>query len=161
MSDATIAGVDAGRINLHATAFVADATGVLILGPSGAGKSSLALSAIALLHAQGRFATLVADDRVWVSVAGGRLLAEAPQTIAGLVEIRGCGPVTIAHERRAILDRAVRLMRCEDAPRMAAEDVTETVLGVTLPRLDLAANEPAGAARALVAWLENPSNRAN
>lgn len=141
------------RVNLHATAIVADRTGVLVLGPSGSGKSSLALTVIGLLRAQGRFAALVADDRVWVSAIGGRLVAEVPQPIAGLVEIRGFGPAAMAHEPRAILDCAVRLVSPENAPRVAAEHAVETVLGVALPRLDLAERDAGGAARALAAWL--------
>jgi len=149
------------RVNLHATAIVAAGLGVLILGPSGAGKSSLALTVIALLQAQGRFAALIADDRVWVSAVGGHLVAEVPRPIVGLVEIRGFGPASIAHERRAILDRAVRLVSREQAPRVAVEDAVETMLGVALPRLDLAEGDAAGAARALVAWLEAAINETN
>lgn len=147
------AGETGGRVNLHATAVVAGAAGILILGPSGAGKSSLALALIGLFRARGRFAALVADDRVWVAAAGGRLVAEVPELIAGLVEIRGFGPAPAAHERRAVLDRAVRLVPREAAPRVAVEDAVETVLGLALPRLDLAEGDAAGAARALAAWL--------
>lgn len=149
------------RVNLHATAIVAGRMGVLILGPSGSGKSSLALTTIGLLRAQGRFAALVADDRVWVGAIGGRLVAEVPRPIAGLVEMRGFGPAPIAHEPRAILDRAVRLLPREEAPRVAVEDAAEAVLGVALPRIDLAEGDAAGAARALAAWLESPLNPAS
>jgi serine kinase of HPr protein (carbohydrate metabolism regulator) len=143
------------RINIHATAIVAGEAGVLILGPSGAGKSSLALAAIGLLRAHGRFASLLCDDRVWLSVAGGRLVAEAPQTIAGLVEIRGCGPVSQPFEHRAVVAAAVRLVAREAAPRLAAADDVEMLLGIALPRLDLAEGDAQGAARALAAWLDH------
>ena len=56
---------------------------------AGPGKSSLALAVVEHFRLRGRFAALVADDGVWLSVAAGRLVAEAPQAIAGLVEIRG------------------------------------------------------------------------
>ena len=144
----------AGRLNLHATAIVAGDAGILILGPSGAGKSSLAFSAIELFRLRGRFAALVADDRVWLSAAGGRLVAETPEAIAGLIELRGCGPVRLAHEPRALVDGAVRLVVREDAPRMADADAVETVLGVSLPRLDLSGDDPARGARVLAAWLD-------
>lgn len=146
----------AGRLNLHATAIVVGEAGILVLGPSGAGKSSLALAAIALFRARGRFAALVADDRVWLSTAGGRLVAEAPEAIAGLVEIRGCGVVPHDHERRALIDRAVRLVGRADAPRMADEAAAAAILGVCLPCLDLAEGEAAAGARALAAWLGCP-----
>lgn len=144
------------RVNLHANVVIAGRTGVLILGPSGAGKSSLALSVIEMMRTQRRFAALVADDRIWVEVVNGRLVAEVPQPIAGLVEIRGFGPSPIAHESRAIVDCVVCLVPQSQAPRLAGQDVAETIPGVALPRLDLAEGDAAGAARALLAWLASP-----
>lgn len=144
------------RVNLHANVVITGRTGVLILGPSGAGKSSLALSVIEMMRAQRRFAALVADDRIWVEVVNGRLVAEVPQPIAGLVEIRGFGPSLIAHEPRAIVDCVVCLVPKSQALRLAGQDVAETIHGVALPRLDLAEGDAAGAARALLAWLASP-----
>ncbi|MCO5155404.1 MAG: HPr kinase/phosphatase C-terminal domain-containing protein [Aquamicrobium sp.] len=150
---------DAGRVNLHATAIVAGGSGVLIFGRSGAGKSSLALAVIERARLAGRFAALVADDRVWLSAVSGRLVAEVPAAIAGLVEIRGCGPVPSPCEPRAVVDRVVRLVEATDAPRVADEAATEAILGVSLPRLDLSEGESAGGARALLAWLDRPGGR--
>ncbi len=61
--------------------------GALIEGASGSGKSDLALRAID----QGF--RLVADDRVVVFPAGGRLYGRAPETLAGLIEVRGVGVI--------------------------------------------------------------------
>ncbi|HSZ10726.1 MAG TPA: hypothetical protein VK759_01030, partial [Rhizomicrobium sp.] len=69
--------------------------GILILGESGAGKSELVLQFIA----QG--AVLVADDRVELSVRGGKLIARAPKTLAGLIELRGIGVVKLPYKREA------------------------------------------------------------
>lgn len=148
------AGSAPDRVNLHATVVVAGAAGVMILGPSGAGKSALALAVIEHFRLRGRFAALVADDGVWVSLAAGRLVAEAPPAIAGLAEIRGLGPVGRDHEPRALVDRAVRLVPRAEAPRMAAAGATHPVLGRALPCLDLAMGDTAGALLALAAWLE-------
>lgn len=146
-----------GRVNVHATALVAGGAGVLVFGPSGAGKTALALAAIAMERAQGRFAALVADDRAWLSLAGGRLVAAAPEAIAGLVEIRGLGPVAVAAERRAVIDRVVRLVPRPQAPRLAGEGAFDEPLpGIRLPRLDLPEREIEGGARALCAWLRQP-----
>jgi hypothetical protein len=59
--------------------------GVLIEGPSGAGKSDLALRALALGF------RLVADDRTLVWTSGGALYGRAPDSLAGLMEVRGLG----------------------------------------------------------------------
>lgn len=63
--------------------------GLLIRGPSGVGKSDLALR---LLHQGLR---LVSDDytRVWPSE--GRLYAACPPTTRGLIEVRGCGILSL------------------------------------------------------------------
>ena len=58
---------------------------VLLRGPSGAGKSDLALRLID----QG--ARLVADDQTELTPSDGVLLARAPQTIQGKMEVRGLG----------------------------------------------------------------------
>lgn len=141
-----------GQINLHATALIAGGTGLLVTGRSGAGKSALALHLVESFRARGLFAALVADDRVWLAVRGGRLVAEAPEAIAGLIEIRGYGPAKLAFEKRAVIDRVVALVDPARAPRHR-EDAVETILGLGLPRLDLPEGDAAGAARALAAWL--------
>ncbi|HEY2886284.1 MAG TPA: hypothetical protein VGJ08_13820 [Rhizomicrobium sp.] len=67
--------------------------GVLLIGKSGAGKSDLVLRLI------GRGAILVSDDRTDLSVRRGRLMASAPRTLAGLLEIRDVGIVELTHAR--------------------------------------------------------------
>ena len=61
--------------------------GVLILGPSGAGKSHLALKAMAAGW------RLVADDRVIIWSDQGHVYGRAPETLSGLIEVRGLGVV--------------------------------------------------------------------
>ena len=69
---------------------------MLITGPSGSGKSDLALRLL------DRGFTLVSDDQTIVRRDGDRLIASAPPTIAGKLEIRGIGIVEMEHvERRA------------------------------------------------------------
>jgi serine kinase of HPr protein (carbohydrate metabolism regulator) len=138
-------------INLHATAVVLGRHGVLIAGASGAGKSALALHLIERCRAAGVFATLVADDQVWVAALGGRLVAEAPAPIAGLVEVRGFGPAATDHEKRAPIDLVVRLVPTNAAPRHS-EDMTEAVEGIAIPRLDLSAGDALTAANAIAAY---------
>lgn len=115
--------------SVHATAVLAGAHGVLIRGPSGSGKSMLAAALI------GRGAWLVADDRVHLSACHGRLLATASGAIAGRLELRGRGILTVPHERSAVIRLIVDcvaetgLERLPDSSHMSA-----ALLGITLPR---------------------------
>ncbi len=72
---------------LHASTVATAGRAVLLTGPSGAGKSDLALRLL------DRGFTLVSDDQTIVKRAGDRLVASAPPTIAGKLEIRGIGIV--------------------------------------------------------------------
>ncbi|MCY1646292.1 HPr kinase/phosphorylase [Caulobacter sp. SL161] len=115
--------------------------GALIEGPSGAGKSDLALRALD----QGF--RLVADDRVVTFAAGGRLYGRAPETLAGLIEVRGLGVVTAAAVSFAEI---ALIIRCVDAPgrveRLPGPRV-EQIAGVDVPVFDLWPPEPAAPAK--------------
>lgn len=124
---------------VHATAVLVGAKAILIRGPSGAGKSRLALDLVGLAAAGVvPFARLVADDRVDLAVAGGRLLARPPAALAGLVERRGEGIVSAPFEAAAVVGLVVDL-DAEDAARMPEPESLWTALcGVRLPRLPVA-----------------------
>ena len=77
------------KLLLHATAVAFGDAAVLLVGPPGAGKSDLALRLI------DRGALLVADDQVDAEAVCGRLIANAPAAIAGLLEIRGVGLIAL------------------------------------------------------------------
>lgn len=77
---------------VHATTVSINGQGVLILGPSGAGKSALALQLIAL------GAVLVADDQTRLTCQRGKVIADAPPAIAGMIEARGLGIINLPHE---------------------------------------------------------------
>lgn len=76
---------------LHATCVAIAGQGVLIMGPSGSGKSSLALQLIAM------GAGLVADDRTVLRRDGATLVGSPPSTIAGMIEARGVGIISMPH----------------------------------------------------------------
>jgi HPr kinase/phosphorylase len=94
---------------VHATALVIDETGILVRGPSGAGKTSLAMALIARARSEGRFARLVADDRVILQLRHGRIVMRAPAAISGLVEIRGAGIARISAVEGCLLRLIVDL----------------------------------------------------
>ena len=128
----------AGETSLHATAVIHGESGVLILGPSGSGKSALALALLARARTTGVFGALIGDDRIFVSKAHGRLIARGAANMAGVIERRSAGLMTVRHERAAIVRLAVEL--CERGgrwPRMPNDDDSLVVGEVALPRLAL------------------------
>jgi len=110
--------------------------GALIQGASGIGKSDLALRA---LDAGFR---LVADDRVTTFVSGGRLYGKAPESLAGLIEIRGLG---VASQAALPFCEIALVLRCVAAPEAVErlpEVRSEPVLGIPVPVFDLWPREP-------------------
>jgi HPr kinase/phosphorylase len=109
-------------LNIHATCVLLSRAGqafnaprdagILLLGESGAGKSDLALRMIAA------GAELVADDRVDLSVEADALIARAPRNLAGIIEIRHVGIVTLPHAASAAIALAVLLGTAENLPRL-------------------------------------------
>lgn len=100
-----------GLIHATAVALAVDPdgplAGVLLLGASGAGKSRLALAAIEACP--WRRTALIADDAVQAWGEGGAVLARAPARIAGVIELRGLGPVPVRSVERARLVAAFDL----------------------------------------------------
>lgn len=135
-SDAT--GPGAGG-TIHASAVLVGARAVLVRGAAGSGKSRLVLELLQAA-ADGRvtFAKLVADDRVLLAAAHGRLIARPPARLAGLLEIRGLGIRRLPHEPLAAVGLVVDLAAAAD--RMPEEAAREVVIErVRLPRLAVAA----------------------
>lgn len=129
---------------VHASAVLIGERAVVIRGPSGSGKSTLAL---ALLDAAKSgllpYARLVADDRVKIFSAHGRLLAAAPEAIHGMIEARGLGIRRIDCEPLAAVGLIVDL-EAEDGARMPEKDACETeILSVKVPRLPVKKGEAA------------------
>ena len=123
---------------VHATSVALKARGqwraVLLRGPSGAGKSDLALR---LIQAGGR---LIADDQTHLARRGRSLFASPPPALAGMIEARGVGIVRLPRNQlqsRAAVALLVDLVPSERIDRLP-EPQTETLLDITLPRLDLA-----------------------
>ena len=140
---------------IHATAVLAGAHGILIRGPSGAGKSALALAMTE------RGATLVADDRVFLSAVNGRLLATAPAATSGMVELRGRGIVRREHERNVVVSLVVDIVGAESVERMAEESELATeILGIGIPRQPVSAGSE-GAVKLIEAALAALSSRRN
>jgi serine kinase of HPr protein (carbohydrate metabolism regulator) len=115
---------------LHATSVAIAGRVVLLRGPSGSGKSDLALRLI------DRGAALVSDDYTLVKRVEGRLIATAPDTIRGKMEVRGIGIVAMA----ALSDAPVALIAdlFDPVDRMPLEPVHRNVAGIDVPVVKIA-----------------------
>ena len=119
--------------------------GVMIEGPSGSGKSDLAFRALS------EGFRLVADDRVVVWASEGRLYGRAPDTLRGLIELRGLDVVAVEPLPLCEIGLVVRLGTPERIPDLA----TETILGIAVPLLAVnpfEASAPAKLGRAMQAF---------
>jgi serine kinase of HPr protein (carbohydrate metabolism regulator) len=124
---------------VHGTAVLVGADGVLIRGGPGAGKSILAHALIE------RGARLIGDDRICLAARNGRLIATAPAAIAGLMELRGRGVVTVPRERFGTIRLVADIVSDEELERMPESDqMTAALLEIVVPRQPVpAAFEPA------------------
>jgi HPr kinase/phosphorylase len=129
----------ARRVLLHASCVELSGIGVALLGAPGSGKSDLALRLI------DGGARLVADDRVAIERCDERLVARAPEVIAGLIEVRGLGIMRLDHCPCSVLGLVVTLGGIP--PPRLPERTTYQMLGVTLPYLELDPGAPSACAK--------------
>ena len=125
---------------IHANALVVDETGLLIRGASRSGKSSLTLALIEEARAQGRTALLVADDRVGLGIENGALIASPHPAIAGQIERRGTGILTLPHAARARLTHVIDLL--SNAPTPLAEKGSCAIEGVPMTHFEAGSDQP-------------------
>ena len=113
---------------------------VLLRGPPGAGKSDLALRLI------DEGARLIADDLVELTETERDLIAAAPKTIRGRMEVRGLGIMEVPHAESARLALIVDLVAPAAVERMPAP-AFEKIGEITLPKLALAPFEGSASAK--------------
>ena len=128
---------------IHASTVASDGRAVLIAGPSGSGKSDLALRLL------DRGFTLVSDDQTIVRRDGDRLVASAPPTIKGKLEIRGIGIV----EMDTVDDIPVALFveLTSEIMRLPDDRRERPVLGVNLPLVSVNALTASAASKVALA----------
>jgi serine kinase of HPr protein (carbohydrate metabolism regulator) len=130
--------------NLHASSVSLEGRAVLISGPSGSGKSDLTLRLL------DRGFTLVSDDRTIVRKQDNRIIASAPETIRGKLEIRGVGIVDM--DTAANVPVALVVELTSDIQRLPDDDRERLVLGTGIPLISvdaMTASAPSKVALAL------------
>jgi serine kinase of HPr protein (carbohydrate metabolism regulator) len=137
-------------VNIHATCVVLARaapsfgarhdSGVLIMGRSGAGKSDLALRLI------DNGAKLIADDQTELRDIGGAARMSAPAAIAGRMEVRGLGIVTVPHQASAPLRLVVDLRLAATIERLP-EPAWYRLFAYEIPLLALAPFEASAPAK--------------
>lgn len=115
---------------VHASSVTSDGRAVLITGPSGSGKSDLALRLL------DRGFKLVSDDQTIVKKDGDRLLASAPPTIAGKLEIRGIGIVDMERIDNVPVALIVELTSSE-IQRLPDDSRERPILGIKVPLISI------------------------
>ena len=128
---------------LHASTVALDGRAVMISGPSGSGKSDLALRLI------DRGFTLVSDDQTIVRLSGEQLIASAPPTISGKLEIRGVGIVPMDHVDDVPVALLVELT--SDIQRLPDDSRERPVLGAPLPLISVDAMTASAASKVALA----------
>jgi serine kinase of HPr protein (carbohydrate metabolism regulator) len=114
---------------LHASTVSLNGRAVLISGPSGSGKSDLALRLL------DRGFILVSDDQTIVRKDGSRLVASAPPTIAGKLEVRGVGIVDV--ERIDNVPLALIVELTGEIQRLPDDSRERLILGVRVPLISV------------------------
>lgn len=128
---------------IHASTIALDGRAVLISGPSGSGKSDLTLRML------DRGFKLVSDDQTIVKKDGNRLLASAPPTIAGKLEIRGMGIFEI--ERSDNVPVALIVELTSDIQRLPDDSRERPILGIRVPLITIDAMTSSAPAKVVFA----------
>lgn len=110
------------RVLAHGTAIVVGQTGLIFTGPSGSGKTSLALQTLFSAKVAGHPSALISDDQIFLEAVNGNVMAYCPESISGMIELRGSGIGRVNHVREARLHYAIRLIDVHADNRIPEEN---------------------------------------
>jgi serine kinase of HPr protein (carbohydrate metabolism regulator) len=128
---------------LHASTVAQGGRAVMICGPSGSGKSDLALRLL------DRGFTLVSDDQTIVRKEKGQLVASAPPTIKGKLEIRGIGIVEMESSDDVPVALVVELT--SDIQRLPDDSRERVILDTKVPLISVDAMTASAPSKVAVA----------
>ncbi len=134
---------------IHATAVAINGRALLISGRSGAGKSRLAIALVAA-STRSRRIVLIGDDRILLVQSGHELEARPHPRVAGFIERRGLGIVSMPWRERALV-AGLAILGNDAAPC--------TVSRQNLPTIELVGVSEALRAELLLAWWPIPFSR--
>jgi len=143
---------------VHGTCVALGRRAALLRGSPGSGKSDLALRFLFLAR-RGPAALdppgLVADDQVCLTRDGARVLATAPESILGQMEVRGIGIVGAKPVAAAELVVVVDLVDAAQVERLPDSTMTVPILGLELPLVRLAPFESSSPIKLALALARN------
>ena len=122
-------GRPSGQCTYPASCVSIGGAAVLITGESGIGKSELALALI------DRGARLISDDQVTLRCEGEWLMASPAQNIAGQIEVRNLGLMSMPAGPDCPVALLIELNRT--APRWIEHCDRRAILGVAIPQIML------------------------
>lgn len=125
-------------ITLHGTSIEIQGKAILLLGKPGIGKSSLALQFI------DRGARLVADDQTCLTLEKGQVYASCPDTLKGLLEVRGVGICPFPFQNKSPLNLVVEICELDEILRLPDPTFVQ-YHNILIPSLKLARYDPLGA----------------
>lgn len=128
---------------IHASCVSIDDHAVLITGPSGSGKSDLSLRLL------DRGFALVSDDQTILKRVGTHVVAAAPTTIRGKLEIRGLGILNVDVVDDIPVALAVELT--SDVTRLPDDGRQRAFLGVAVPLVSVDAKTASAASKVALA----------